>query len=38
MLEDVGVDSLFPLGASTKDLESDDGLAACVGDIRVDGV
>jgi hypothetical protein len=37
-VEDVGVDSLFPLGASTEDLELDGELVASVGDVKANGV
>lgn len=37
-VEDVGVDSLSPLGVGIEDLEFDGGLTTCVGDIRANGV
>ncbi len=37
-VEDVGVDSLPPLGASIEDFEFDGGLVIGVGDVRANGV
>jgi hypothetical protein len=37
-VEDVGVDSLFPLRPGTEEFEFDGGLVIGVGDIKKDGV
>jgi hypothetical protein len=37
-VEDVGVDSLSPLGASIEDLEFDGALVIGVGDVKANGV